>query len=196
MKRSIFLLTAFFALAIATDAQGLAVGSAIGNFSLPDLNGNTQALEHLKGKNGTVVIFLSAQCPVVKAYKDRINQIAVEAHGKGVNFIGINSNPAESVAAMKANAAAFGFRFPILHDKDTVVADRFDARTAPEVFFLNAENVLLYRGAIDNDHSGSSIGESFLTSAIEASLTGQPILRKSVMRPGCPIKRAGIDPGH
>ncbi len=179
-------------LGITAHAQGLGVGSAVENFSLIDLQGKIQALDALKGRNGTVVVFLSAQCPMVKAYKDRINQIAAEAHGKGINFVGINSNPGESVGAIKANAAAFGFRFPILHDKDTVMASRFDARTAPEVFFFNGENVLLYRGAIDNDYSGSTVTQNYLTAAFEASLAGKPIFKKSVMSRGCPIKRTGM----
>lgn len=92
MKKTILLLTALFALAMAANGQGLGVGSAMDNFSLPDVNGNLQTLGRLKGQKGTVVIFLSAGCPVVKAYKDRINQIAAEAQGKGINFIRINSN--------------------------------------------------------------------------------------------------------
>ncbi len=97
------------------------------------------------------------------------------------------------MGAIKANAAAFGFRFPILHDKDTVVASPFDARTAPEVFFFNGENILLYRGAIDNDSSGSTVTENYLTVAFEASLAGKPIFKKSVMPRGCAIKRAKCD---
>ena len=54
MKRTILLLTALFALAVAANAQGLAVGSAVENFSLADVNGNTQTLNRLKGRNGTV----------------------------------------------------------------------------------------------------------------------------------------------
>ena len=187
MKRAALLSTTLLFLAINANAQGVGVGGAVESFSLPDLNGNTQALEHLKGRNGTVVVFLSAQCPMVKAYKDRINQMAAEAGGKGINFVGINSIPTESLGVIKANAAAFGFRFPILHDKDGAVAARFDARTAPEVFFFNGDNILLYRGAIDNDRSGSTATQQYLRSAINSALARQPILKKSVMPRGCPI---------
>ena len=90
MKRTILLLTTLFALAIATHAQGLAVGTAMENFSLPYFNGKVQTLGALKGQKGAVVIFLSAECPVVKGYKDRINQAAAEAQAKGISFIGIN----------------------------------------------------------------------------------------------------------
>ena len=51
-----------------------AVGKTVENFKLPDTNGKSNLLTNLKGKNGAVVIFLSAQCPVVKGYNERINQ--------------------------------------------------------------------------------------------------------------------------
>ena len=183
--------TTLFTLAVAANAQGLAVGSGVADFSLPDLNGNVQALSRLKGRNGTVVIFLSAQCPVVKAYKDRINQIAVEAQAKGINFVGINANANESPASLRSNAAAFGYRFPVLIDRGNQLADKLDARTAPEVYFLNADNVLLYHGAIDNDYTGRRITESYLSDALDASIAGQPIATTSAPPFGCTIRRGG-----
>src|SRR5688572_30083026 len=105
MKRAVILLTAFFALVMAANAQGLAIGSTMDNFSLPDVNGKTHTLNDLRGKNGAVVIFLSAQCPVVKGYNERISQIAADYAAKGINFIGINSNVTESLDWVKSDAA-------------------------------------------------------------------------------------------
>jgi hypothetical protein len=47
-----------------THAGGLEIGATAENFTLPDTDGKTQNLDGLKGKNGTVVVWLSAQCPV------------------------------------------------------------------------------------------------------------------------------------
>jgi peroxiredoxin len=190
MKRAVFLFTTLFALAVVASAQGLPVGSAMENFSLPDLNGNTQTLGGLRGQKGAVVIFLSADCPAVKAYKDRINQIAAEARTKGINFIGINSNSTDSPNGLRSNASQFGYRFPILIDQANRLADRLDARTAPEVYFVSRENVLLYRGAIDNERTGRNVTENYLTAAFEASLAGRPVAKTSVAPFGCTIRRA------
>jgi peroxiredoxin len=191
MKVVVILITMFFALAMVANAQGLAVGSAVENFALLDLDGRMQTLGQLKGRNGTVVVFLSAQCPVVKAYKDRINQIAAEAGAKGINFIGINSNATESLKWVKSNTSKFDYRFPILIDKNNKLADSLDARTAPEVFFIDRDNTLLYPGAIDNDYSGRNVTESLLTSALDASLAGRPIAKTTAPPFGCTIRRAG-----
>ena len=47
-----------------------AVGSVVADFSLPDADGKVHSLASLKGKNGTVLIFVSVQCPVSNAYNE------------------------------------------------------------------------------------------------------------------------------
>src|SRR5262245_29140686 len=99
MNRKLVVLFTFFAMLAfvaypgMTQANGgIEIGSTAENFSLPDTDGKMQTLNGLRGKKGTVVVWLSAQCPVVKGYKDRINEIATEAQARGINFVGINSN--------------------------------------------------------------------------------------------------------
>jgi peroxiredoxin len=186
------LFTAFFAFAMAASAQGLAVGSKMENFSLPDTDGKVQTLDGLKGKNGAVLIFLSAQCPVVKGYKDRINQVATEAQAKGITFIGINSNATEDLNWVKSNINEYGYKFPVLIDKGNKLADKLDAQATPEVYYVDAKGTLLYHGAIDNDRAGSNVTEKYLNTAFDASLSGKPIPKNSVKAFGCTIKRVGM----
>ena len=194
MKRLGFVFTAIFAftlfvLAPAAYGQTFAVGSTLANFSLPDVNGKLQSFDDLKGKNGAVVIFLSAQCPVVKGYNPRINAIAAAYQAKGINFIGINSNSTESLEWVKSDASEVGYKFPLLIDKGNVLADKLGATVTPETYYFDAKNVLLYHGAIDNDRSGSNITEKYLTTAFDASLTGKKIERTKANAFGCSIKR-------
>lgn len=191
MKRAILLLTTLVALVLTANAQGLKIGDTLENFSLADTNGKTQTLNELKGKNGALVVFLSAQCPVVRAYKDRINQIAADYQAKGINFIGINSNASESLDWVKSNIVEFNYKFPILIDKGNVLADRLNAQSTPEVYYLDATDKLIYHGAIDNDRSGNHVTENYLTAAFDASLSGKPIAKKSTSAFGCTIKRVG-----
>lgn len=188
MKRILFMLTAFFVLAVASNAQGVSVGSTIENFTLQDTNGKTQTLNGMKGEKGAVLIFVSAQCPVVKGYNDRMNHLTAEYKAKGINVIGINSNATESLDRVKSHAEAT-YKFPVLIDKGGIIADRLGASVTPEVYYVDAKNVLLYHGAIDNDRSGSNITEQFLKTAFDASLAGKPITRKSANAFGCSIKK-------
>ena len=189
MKRATLFFTLFFVFAIAANAQGIDIGGTMDNFSLPDTTGKTQTLNDLKGKNGAVVIFLSVQCPVVKGYDARISQIAADYQAKGINFIGINSNATESLDRVKTHSAE-NYKFPVLIDKNNVFADKIGASVTPEVFYLGANNVLLYHGAIDNDRSGRNITEAYLRTAFDASLTGKKIERTKANAFGCTIKRA------
>ncbi|MER3632333.1 MAG: hypothetical protein C4325_09350 [Blastocatellia bacterium] len=174
---------------IAVAAQGISIGATAENFSLPDVDGKIHSFESLTGKKGTVVIWLSAQCPVVKAYKDRINQIAEEFQGKGINFIGINSNSTEDLNWIKSNIAEFGYKFPVLIDKGNILADKWGATVTPEVYFFDTKNTLLYHGAIDNDRSGKNITHQYLRTAFEEALSGRPVTRTKANAFGCTIKR-------
>jgi peroxiredoxin len=170
---------------------GLEIGATVENFSLTDTEGAAKSLNDLKGKNGTVVVWLSAQCPVVKAYKDRINEIAADYQAKGINFVGINSNATEDLTWVKSNKTEFGYNFPLLIDKGNVLADKWGASVTPEVFYLDAKNVLLYHGAIDNDRSGRNITDQYLKTAFDSALTGKAIAKTRANAFGCTIKRVG-----
>jgi peroxiredoxin len=177
--------------AAAAFSQVPAIGSTIENFSLPDTAGATQSLNDLKGKNGSVVVFLSAQCPVVRGYVERINQLAADYEAKGISFIGINSNSSESLDWVRSNKAEFGYKFPVLIDKGNVIADKLGATVTPEVYYVDAKGVLLYHGAIDNDRSGRRVTATYLRTAFEESLSGKKVARTSANAFGCTIKRVG-----
>ena len=186
---ALFALIAFISFANVSSANDVfAVGKTLDNFKLPDTNGVEKSFNDLKGKNGAVVIFLSAQCPVVKGYNDRINKIAADYQAKGINFIGINSNSTESLDWVKSHAEEH-YKFPVLIDKGNVLADKFGANVTPEVFYFNDKNVLMYHGAIDNDRSGKNITDNYLTVAFDSTLSGKPVAKTSSKAFGCTIKR-------
>lgn len=196
MKRTAILsliAAAIFAFAfIAIVSANVAIGDKIDNFTLTDTNGKEHSLDSLKGTNGAVVIFLSAQCPVVAGYNTRINEIAADYQAKGINFIGVNSNSTEDLAWVKSHAAEH-YKFPVLIDKGNKLADKLGANATPEVFYTDKDDVLLYHGAIDNDRSGKTITEPYLKTAFDASLAGKKIEKNSTNPVGCSIKRLGTD---
>ena len=192
MKRSLMLTGLVLAFAAAASAQGLAIGSVMENFSLMDTSGKTQSLNELKGSNGAVVVFLSAQCPVVRGYNERINEIATAYAAKGIKFIGINSNVSESPDAVKTHAE-LNYKFPMLMDKNSVLADKLGANVTPEVYYIDAKGVLLYHGAIDNDRSGKSVTDAYLKTAFNSALAGKKIERTTANAFGCSIKRSAAD---
>ena len=177
----------------AADAPGakaaLAIGAVAPDFTLPDADGKQHTLASLKGKSGTLIIFIATECPVSNAYNERMQKLSEDYRAKGVNVVGINSNVAESAARVKQHAAEKNLTFPILKDAGNVVADRFDAQVTPEAYLLDASGKLVYHGRIDNSRNGDAITSTELRDAVEATLAGKPVEKSEVKAFGCSIKR-------
>ena len=167
-----------------------AIGAIIEDFTLPDAEGKEHSLNSLKGKNGSVLIFVATKCPVSNAYNERMEKLAQDYKARGINLIGINSNVAETAEAVKAHAAANNLTFTILKDPGNKIADRLGATVTPEVYFLDANNKLVYRGRIDNAKDASQVNSSELRDAIEAVLAGKPVAKTTASAFGYSIKRA------
>lgn len=167
-----------------------AIGATIEDFTLPDGEGKEHSLNSLKGKNGSVLIFVATKCPVSNAYNERMEKLAQDYKARGINVIGINSNVAETAEAVKTHAAANNLTFAILKDAGNKIADKLGASVTPEAYFLDANNKLVYRGRIDNAKDASQVNSSELRDAIEALLAGKPVAKTTASAFGCTIKRA------
>ncbi|HKO95448.1 MAG TPA: thioredoxin family protein [Pyrinomonadaceae bacterium] len=191
-------LAALFVLAVSATPSSVnvdipeppAIGAIIDDFTLPDADGKEHALNSLKGKNGTVLIFVATKCPVSNAYNERMEKLAQDYKARGINVVGINANVAESAADVKSHAAANKLTFPILKDPGNKIADRLGATVTPEAFFLDAGNKLMYRGRIDNNRDTSQVNANDLREALDSAIAGKPIAKTTATAFGCTIKRA------
>ena len=165
------------------------IGATITDFSLPDADGTSHSLASLKGKNGTVLIFIAVQCPVSNGYNERMEKLAQDYKARGVNVIGINANTTESAAEVKAHAQQNNLTFPILKDDGSKIADMLGATRTPEAYFLDVNNKLLYHGRIDNSRDITQVKSNELRDAIEAVLSGKPVAKTTANAFGCSIKR-------
>src|SRR5918993_1985749 len=152
-----------------------AIGATIEDFTLPDVDNKERSLKSLAGKNGTVLLFISVQCPVSNAYNERMEKLAQDYKAKGIAVIGINSNVAEDAAAAKAHAETNKLSFPILKDPANKIADKLGATVTPEAYFLDGSNKLLYHGRIDNSRNAAQIESNDLRNALDAAITGKAI---------------------
>jgi len=180
------LLTASFAVSVS--AEGLSIGEKLEDFSLKDPRGTEHKISDLKGDQGTLIVFLSAQCPVVEMYNGRINDLAASYKEKGINFVGIYPNATECLNWVKHHSKK-EYKFKTLVDEGNVIADRFGAQYTPEVFYFNSNNILDYHGAIDNDRSGRNPDKLYLKTAFDSKLAGKEIEQKETRAFGCSIKR-------
>lgn len=187
-------LAAFTLCATAAPAEGnepapVKLGATVEDFRLPDAAGREHALSSLRGKAGTVIIFVSTRCPVSNMYNERMQKLAEDYKSKGVAVVGINSNAPEPAPEIKQHAAEKGLTFPILKDSGARIADRLGATRTPEAFFLDAQNRLVYHGALDNAQNPVMVNTHHLRNALDAVLAGKPVERPEVKAFGCTIKR-------
>ncbi len=174
---------------LATPAAGADVGDRVGDFRLPDTNGNTHALS---GYSGRVVVlaFWSFKCPVALAYTDRLRSLQDKYAGRGVVVFAVASNANETPAETKRNASNLGLRFPVLLDSDGALADKLGATHTPETFILDAGGVIRYQGAIDNNkRPGDSGRVAHAEEALDSLLAGRPVHVTETTPFGCAIRR-------
>ena len=167
-----------------------AIGATIVDFTLPDTDGKEHSLSSLKGKSGTVLIFVAVQCPVSNAYNERMEKLAQDYKARGISVVGINANSSEPADAVKAHAAAHNMTFLILKDNGNKIADSLGATKTPEAYVLDANNKLVYHGRIDNSKDITQINSTELRDALDATLSGKPVTKTTAAAFGCSIKRA------
>lgn len=124
------------------------------DFELPATDGRTWKLDDVRGKRGTLIIFICNHCPYVKSVIDRIVRDVSELEQLGIGAAAICSNdeithPADSFEKMKAFAGTHGFTFPYLHDGSQQIARAYGAVCTPDFFGFNADLELQYRGRLD-----------------------------------------------
>ena len=171
-------------------AAPVAIGATVADFTLPDADGVAHSLASLKGKNGTVLIFIATRCPVSNGYNERMEKLAQDYKAKGVSVVGINANVTEPASEVKSHAAEKHLTFTILKDEGSKLADRLGAERTPEVYFLDASNRLVYHGRIDNAQNPANVTGSELRDALDAVLAGKPVAKAEAKAFGCTIKRA------
>jgi peroxiredoxin len=168
----------------------LTIGDAAPAFALPD----TEGAGHAPGDApATVVVFTCNHCPYALAWHGRIDRAARDYADRGVRFLLVNPNdgeryPRDSYAAMQERVASEDWPFPYLHDADQSVARAYGAKTTPDIFVLDAEGRLRYRGAPDADHGDEAQDAAWLREALDEVLAGAEVRVPETNPVGCSIK--------
>ena len=167
------------------------IGKPAPAFTLPDTAGR---LHEPGGAPATVVVFTCNHCPYALAWHDRMGAVAADYADRGVRMLAINPNDAEryprdSVEAMRARVEEGDFDgVPYLRDESQDIARAYDAKTTPDVFVLDADGVLRYRGAPDADYEDPSQNAAYLRAALDALLDGRDPDPAETTPVGCSIK--------
>ncbi len=173
----------------AVPASQIKVGDKAADVPFATLNGQPTLLYSLAGQKGTLLMFISVQCPVSNAYNERMAELARDYTARGFNVIGVNANRTEPADAVARHAQEHGLTFTILKDPENRVADYLGASFTPETYLLDANWVLRYHGRIDNSKQLSAVTSRDLRTALDAVEAGKSVPVAETKAFGCTIKR-------
>ena len=128
-------------------------GEKAKDFNLKSTENKQVSLSDVKGKNGTLIMFICNHCPYVKAIiKDLVDDIKF-LENLGIKSVGIMSNdvknyPDDSFENMISFSKLNNFSFPYLIDETQGVAKKYNAVCTPDFFGYNKNLELQYRGRI------------------------------------------------
>jgi peroxiredoxin len=156
-------------------------------FTLPDLDGRIHMLNDYRGRI-VIVNFWSAECPHSERFDADITT-SLAQWGRDVALLSIASNANEPDEMLAVSARQR--KLPVLlRDADQSVADRYEAQTTPHVFVIDRQNVLRYRGAVDDVAFRQRVATKFyLKDAVDALLAGQLPEVSEIQPFGCTIVR-------
>ena len=170
-------------------------GEKANNFGLISTDNKTFSLNDIKGKKGTLIMFICNHCPYVKAV---IKDIVIDTNAlmkNGINSAAIMSNdtinyPDDSFDNMIKFAKEHKFNFPYLLDRDQKIAKKYNAACTPDFFGYNSNLELEYRGRIKEVKNLKPIpnGESDLKIAMDMIAKTGKGPKNQIPSIGCSIK--------
>jgi peroxiredoxin len=171
----------------------VSIGDTAPEFELRDTDGKSWSAPNGGEASATVLVFTCNHCPYALAWQDRIADAARDYADRGARFYAISSNDAEryprdSYEAMKSRVAREDWPMPYLYDASQDVARTYGAKTTPDVFVLDADGKLRYRGAPDADYDDPGQRAQWLRDALDAVLAGKAPSRAESRPVGCSIK--------
>ncbi len=164
-------------------------------FSLLGVDGQQWTLEKAMGPNGLVVMFICNHCPFVKSIQQ---QLVADAHvlkSLGVHVVAVMSNdpadyPEDSFDNMRLVADKYSYPFPYLFDETQQVAQAYGAVCTPDIFGMNNQGRIKYRGRLDAagmEKPTQALKRDLIDAMTEMVNTGE-ITTEQFPSMGCSIK--------
>jgi peroxiredoxin len=201
MIKSLLLTCGLLAVTAGLSFAETEIGKSAPNFSLPDTNGKTRSLADFKGKY-VVLEWYQPDCPFVRKHyrSGNMQSLQKEYTAKGVAWLTINSSapgaegnyPAEKLNEIAAQDGAA--RSALLLDPAGAVGRLYGAKTTPDMYIIDPNGVLVYKGAIDNKRSTDladvQTATNYVKGALDAAMAGKAVRTTATQPYGCSVKYA------
>ena len=177
----------------------LQLGAKAPKFHLRGTDGNLHSFDDFSKTPVLVVFFTCNHCPYVINSNEITRKTVERFKPKGVEFVGINSNSANTVEEdsfehMVQRMKQHHFPWHYLHDPTQEVALKYGALRTPHFFVFDKDRALVYTGrGVDSPRDPSKITVNDLDNALEDILAKRPIAIPLTNPIGCNVKWEGKD---
>ena len=140
-----------------------------------------------------VLIFVTSDCPISNGYAPEIQSICDAARTKGAACTLVYEDVAINAAAVAKHQAEYHYRnLTTVIDSDRAIATRMKATVTPQAVVVGPDDVVKYRGRIDNKYAALGrprrvVTVHDLTDAIAAVVSGRPVAQTETEAFGCYI---------
>jgi peroxiredoxin len=169
------------------------IGEPAPGFTLQDASGKSYTLADYKGKI-VVLQWINPDCPVCRRVASSGLVTAMHRQVREVDpdvvFLAINSTHYMEPDASAKYLKEHRVEMPALSDRDGTVGRLYGAKTTPHVYVIDAEGVLRYQGAFDDDPQGQKGDKAvnYVLTAIRQIEAGETVMPDTVKSYGCTVK--------
>jgi len=167
--------------------------------SFTDYHGKTHTIGEYRG-HPLVLEWTNYGCPFTQKHYNSGNMPKLQKTytAKGVTWVSVISSAPGSqgyLTTAEAPAAAKRMGFAgttIALDPAGTLGRAFGAQTTPDMFIMDANGTLVYRGAIDSipsfDPDDIAKADNYVADALNALLAGKPVTVAETVSYGCSVK--------
>ncbi|MEN8228359.1 MAG: thioredoxin family protein [Bacteroidota bacterium] len=176
----------------------LEIGTSAPDFKLPATDGSTYLISDFQDEF-LVIFFTCNHCPYVIGSDEVTRASAERFASKGVRFIGINSNSANTYQVddfphMVERMAEHSFPWIYLWDESQEIARAYGALRTPHFYVFDGDRRLVYTGrAVDQPLDANRIKINDLDRTLLEVTSGKEVSLPVTNPIGCNVKWDGKD---
>ena len=146
----------------------------------------------LGSNRAAVLLFVLQDCPICNGYAPQIQRIASEYGPKQTAFYLVHVDPALTTAQADEHAREYGYKMPVLVDRQHELVSRLGVVAVPTALVLDSEGSVRYRGRIDDRYAAlgkarEKTSTHELRDALESVLAGREVQVAHTRVIGCAV---------
>ena len=173
------------------DPKQVGIGRQIADLEVRGIDGRSQRLYRTPGRRGTVIVVRDPGCPVSQRYRPRISALARQFGDQGFEFVFIYPNDELSNEERVEDARQLAIPGAFVDRGSFALAEALGVKSTGDVFVLDTEYRLRYRGAVDDQYglgyTRDFPSRHYLRNALDALRNGDEIETPATAAPGCYI---------